>query len=59
MAGRGKDAQKARQSAVEKYNAATGEQKKALLRDCLILAFHTLQPPVPPRLELLPPRLPS
>ena len=40
------DAQKARVACVEKYNAATSaEQKKALLRDCLILAFHTLQPP--------------
>ena len=39
------DAQKARVACVEKYNAATSaEQKKALLRDCLILAFHTLQP---------------
>jgi len=40
------DAQKARQSAVEKYNKATNRaQTQSLLRDCLILAFHTLQPP--------------
>ena len=39
------DAQMARVACVEKYNAATSaEHKKALLRDCLILAFHTLQP---------------
>jgi len=40
------DAQRARVAAVQKYNAATNpELKKSLLRDCLILAFHTLQPP--------------
>ena len=40
------DAQRARQACVAKYNAATGkEAKRSLLRDCLILAFHTLQPP--------------
>ncbi len=39
------DAQKARQRCVEKYNQATERgQKQSLLRDCLILAFHTLQP---------------
>ena len=39
------DAQKARQHCVEKYNKATERaQKHSLLRDCLILAFHTLQP---------------
>ena len=39
------DAQKARQRCVEKCNACTDRtQKQALLRDCLILAFHTLQP---------------
>jgi hypothetical protein len=39
------DAQKARVACVEKYNAATStEHKKALMRDGLILAFHTLQP---------------
>ena len=40
------DSQKARVACVDKYNAATSaEQRKLLLRDCLILAFHTLQPP--------------
>ena len=39
------DAQKARQCCVERYNKATDRaQKQSLLRDCLILAFHTLQP---------------
>ena len=39
------DAQKARVRCVEKYNKATERaQKQSLLRDCLILAFHTLQP---------------
>ena len=39
------DAQKARQRCIEKYNKATERtQRQSLLRDCLILAFHTLQP---------------
>ena len=40
------DAQKARQACVAKLNAATERRaKQALLKDALVLAFHTLQPP--------------
>ena len=33
------DANKARQACIQKYNAAKGDEKKTLLRDCMILAF--------------------
>lgn len=40
------DANRARVAAVEKLNACTdGAQRPKLIRDCLVLAFHTLQPP--------------
>jgi hypothetical protein len=40
------DAQRARVVSIEKYRAAKGhEQKRALLKDVLVMAFHTLQPP--------------
>ena len=40
------DAQRARVACIDKYRAAKGhEQKKALLKDVLVLSFHTLQPP--------------
>ena len=39
------DANRARVKAVEKLNACTdGAQRPKLIRDCLVLAFHTLQP---------------
>ena len=39
-------ANEARVKCIEKYNACTDRmQKLALLRDCLIMAFHTLQAP--------------
>ena len=39
------DAQRARVACIEKYQAAKGnEQKRALLKDVLVMAFHTLQP---------------
>ena len=39
------DAQRARVACIEKYRAAKGhEQKRALLKDVLVMAFHTLQP---------------
>lgn len=38
-------AQEARVACVDAYHAAEGNTKQALLRDCLILSFHTLQPP--------------
>lgn len=40
------DANRARVAAVEKLNACTNSaERPKLLRDCLVLAFHTLQPP--------------
>ena len=44
-------AQEARVACIGKYHAAKGETKQALLRDCLVLAFHTLQPPDRARLS--------
>ena len=39
------EAQRARVACIDKYRSAKGqEQKKGLLRDVLVLAFHTLQP---------------
>ena len=39
-------ANEGRVKCIEKYNACTDRmQKLALLRDCLIMAFHTLQAP--------------
>ena len=39
------DAQRARVACIEKYRAAKGHaQKRALLKDVLVMAFHTLQP---------------
>ena len=40
------DAQQTRVTAIEKYHAATDRGKKqTLLRECMLLAFSTLQPP--------------
>ena len=37
-------AQEARVKCFNAYHAARGQAKTALLRDCLVMAFHTLQP---------------
>ena len=37
-------AQEARVACIDKWRKAKGAEKQALLRDCLIMAFHTLQP---------------
>ena len=39
------DAQRARVACIDRYRSAKGqEQKRGLLKDVLVLAFHTLQP---------------